>query len=197
MSFEDSGTRGDQPLDFGATSDAASVPFGAVAPAFGTDGGSSDDNGDFDPSIHVGRDKRNADGSYRRKRGRRKGSGTSEKGTQKRGSIPHVDAINALTNALIVVHAGVSAMTKTPELALEKDDATTLARATANVLEQFDITPDPKVTAVVGLVMACGTVYGPRIYLIRERLISEARAKQEETQPAPVLHFNRGSNPVG
>jgi hypothetical protein len=37
------------------------------------------------------------------------------------------------------------------------------------VLIEFDITPNPKVQAIVGLVMCCGSIYGPRVYLVRER----------------------------
>lgn len=52
-----------------------------------------------------------------------------------------------------------------------------LANATANVLEQFDLKPDPKIQAVIGLVMAAGTVYGPRVYMIQARKAQEKREK--------------------
>ena len=70
---------------------------------------------------------------------------------------------------LAIVHVGLASVTKTPELELEEDEAKSLAMASANVMEQFNITPDPKVTAVLGLVTTCGMIYGPRVYSIRER----------------------------
>jgi len=48
-------------------------------------------------------------------------------------------------------------------------EADALANAAANVLIEFDIQPNPKVQAIVGLVMTAGSIYGPRVYLIRER----------------------------
>jgi hypothetical protein len=78
---------------------------------------------------------------------------------------------------LAIVHVGLASVTKTPELVLEEDEAKSLAMASANVLEQFDITPDPRVTAVLGLVTTCGMIYGPRVYLIRERKREENKSE--------------------
>lgn len=74
-----------------------------------------------------------------------------------------------MARVLAIVHIGIAGATKTPELALEESEAEALANATANVLSEFDIRPDPKIEAVIGLVMVAGTIYGPRIYNIRER----------------------------
>lgn len=143
---------------------------------------SGDDDGHgnrYDPDRHSGR--RNRDGSWSLKRGRR-GTGDSNSGTSrtknKSKAVPQA-SIDALTQVLIVVHAGLAGMTKAPELELEKDDAETLSKAAANVMSEFDVTPDPKVTAIVGLVMAAGTVYGPKMYMIRERIKEEREAKKE------------------
>lgn len=51
-----------------------------------------------------------------------------------------------------------------------------IAKATANVLEEFDLKPDPRTQAIIGLVMACGAVYAPRVVAYRMR---KAQAKQE------------------
>jgi len=63
---------------------------------------------------------------------------------------------------------------------LEDGEAENLAKATATVLTEFDIRPDPKVEAVIGLVTAAGLIYGPRIYLITERKKEEALERQRE-----------------
>jgi hypothetical protein len=79
---------------------------------------------------------------------------------------------------------GIAAATKTPEMVLQDAEASNLAAATANVLEEFDIRPDPKIEAVIGLVTAASMIYGPRIYLITERkkreAVERAQKKNEE-----------------
>jgi len=150
----------------------------------GSDSGDSGGgSGEFDPAIHAGRDKRNADGSYRKKRGRKPNSGTAPRNRTKADNQASVDA---LTNILVVIHTGIATATKTPEIAIEKDDAETLARATANVLAEFDITPDPKVTAIIGLIMAGGAVYGPMTYNIQTRRKQEALDKRAQQTGYPT-----------
>lgn len=124
----------------------------------------------FDPAIHVSRDKRNADGSYTRKRGRRAGSTASgnHRGESSR-KANHTASVESLTRVLAVLHLGIAAATKAPEMALEDQEAEALATATSNVLKEFDIQPNPKVEALVALAMTAGSIYGPRIYLIGER----------------------------
>jgi hypothetical protein len=137
-------------------------------------GGDTDANGErFNPAIHSGRDKLNADGSYRKKRGRKAGSGAGtgsgsvgSKGSRKADSAASVES---LARVLAVLHVGIATATKTPEMVLDDSEASLLANATANVLEQFDIRPDPKIEAIIGLIMAAGSIYGPRMYLISER----------------------------
>ena len=73
---------------------------------------------------------------------------------------------------------GIANITATPELVIDADESKLLANATANLLEQFDLKPDPKIQAVIGLVMAAGTVYGPRAYMIRVRKLQEAAEKK-------------------
>src|SRR4051794_27928384 len=85
----------------------------------GTAGGSGDD---FDPAIHVGRDKRNADGSYTRKRGRRGsgGSGAGSGGRKSKASGDLKDATEALSRTLLYLHVGIASATKAAEMALEQ-----------------------------------------------------------------------------
>lgn len=141
-------------------------------------GGDSGSGGEqFDPRIHVDPAKRNADGSYTRKRGRKAGSQSSGAGAPKK--TPDLKAsIDSLAKTLVVVHMGIANITGTPELVIDADESKLLANATANLLEQFDLKPDPKIQAVIGLVMAAGTVYGPRAYMIRVRKLQETQEKK-------------------
>jgi hypothetical protein len=73
-----------------------------------------------------------------------------------------------------------------------------LATASANVLEQFDLKPDPKTQAIIGLVMAAGTVYGPRVYMIQVRRAqekSERAANQNGVGTAGV--YTADGEPAG
>lgn len=164
-------------------------PSFAVAGFLGGDTGGSGDNsggdsggdsGGFDPAIHVGPDKRNADGTYRKKRGRKPGNSS---GSGNRKKADYSASVDSLAGVLMVLHAGISAATKTPELSIEQDDAQTLAKAAANVLIEFDITPDPKIAAIVGLVIAAGSVYGPIGVSIKLRRDQERkeRLRQQPT----------------
>lgn len=75
----------------------------------------------------------------------------------------------------MLVHVGLASATKTPELELEDKEADTLAQATARVLEEFDFTPSPKTQAIVGLIVACGTIYGPKAYAVKMRWDEEKK----------------------
>ena len=163
-------------------------PFGAVALGDGSSGsGDVDALGNrFDPDIHVGRDNLNSDGSYRKKRGRKSGSGERPAGAQRtrKTASDYSASLDALTNTLVIVHAGLASVSKIKEFELEKDEAKSLAVAVGNVLAEFDIQPDPKMQAIVGLVVAAGAIYGPRMYLYQER-VKEEKAK---AKAATALH---------
>jgi hypothetical protein len=82
-----------------------------------------------------------------------------------------------------MLHLGISAATKTPEMVLEQSEADLLAEATVNVMREFDIKADPRAEAVIGLIVAAGTVYGPRVYNIKHRQKEEAKvAKAVRTE---------------
>jgi hypothetical protein len=78
-----------------------------------------------------------------------------------------------LSRTLVIVHAGIAAATKCPEMEIDAEEGKILANASANVMAQFDLAPDPKTQAIIGLIMACGTVYGPRAFMIRMRQAQE------------------------
>lgn len=158
-------------LDSGSTSSEPSGNDsgngGAIDANFlslGSGDSGSGGNERFDASIHVSPDKRNADGSYRRKRGRKPGSGNRSS-----RQADNSTSVEALSRILAIVHLGIASATKTPELSLDESEAESLAKATANVLEQFDIRPDPKIEAVVGLVTTASVIYGSKYYMIRQR----------------------------
>jgi hypothetical protein len=69
---------------------------------------------------------------------------------------------------------------------IDESEAEYLAKATANVLDQFDLKPDPKTQAIVGLVIAAGTVYGPRVYMIKSRHAAEGQARKANRQGAGI-----------
>lgn len=201
-------------LRFVATpDDAGNLPsgdeLGFSAPDFNLggasdngDGGGNDgdgpgrDNGDgddysFDPERHISRDKRNADGSYRRKRRRRGSLGGSEQPVKRSagGKKASVQAsIDGLASALIVVHVGLAGITRTPELELDKDDADLLARSTANVLAEYDVVVDPKTAAIMGLLFAVGRVYGPKVAL-RNMRVKEAKQAAKEAAENNIEPF--------
>lgn len=164
----------------GDTTDAivgASIDPATIANNGGGSGGTGGGNGGSGTDDDFVRDadgniKRNKDGTPRRKRGRKAGSGNSQSprktGADLKGSI------DTLSRTLAMLHLGVAGVTKTPELELDTAEADMLANATVNVLREFDITPDPKTEAIFGLIIAASTVYGPRVYVIRKRWQEEA-----------------------
>lgn len=175
----------------GGTGNATGDEFGAFE--LGGVNGSGGSSGEldsagtpFDDRIHSG--TRRANGEWRKRRGPKSGGNSAPRVSGKKAG--HSASLDALTNTLIIVHAAISTATKTPELAIEETEAKSLAGAVANVLEEFDIQPDPKVQAIVGLVIAAGSVYGPRMYLIRERQKAQRKVKEK---PAEVIPFG----PVG
>lgn len=176
----------EHPGDIGGGSHDA---FGSVGLDFGgSDAGSSGD--DFDASIHVGRDKRNADGSYTKKRGRKSGSGgyTNSGHKPKTGS----PSVNSIETSLIGIHAMMAAFTNTPELMLDADESKPLAQAVAEVAKHYDIPGlDAVVVAWVGLIMVCGKTYVPRAILINKRMKEEARPKTNK----PKLQVDNTRSP--
>lgn len=153
-------------LSFGGSTRGSGSGTGSGNDSEGASGETDSSGTRFDPAIHSGPDKLNRDGTFRKKRGRKAGTGS---GANRGKASDYSASLDAFTGMLAIVHVGLASVTKTPELVLEEDEAKSLAMASANVLEQFDITPDPRVTAVLGLVTTCGMIYGPRVYLIRER----------------------------
>lgn len=70
---------------------------------------------------------------------------------------------------------------------LSEGEAQSLARATASLMDEMEIRPNPVVTKTITLITVAGTVYGPRIYLIGERRKEER--KEKARQPGNVSAF--------
>jgi len=166
----------------GGSFDALDAALGAIDPgslAGPVDGGASGDDSTFDPERHLGPDKLNADGSYRRKRAKRGTGGTARVGRKTSGS--RSPSVNAIENALVGIHSMLALATKTPELALEDDESKPLAQAVAEVAKHYDIPAISDVAiAWAGLIMVCGKTYGPRYVLVTQRL-KEERAEKKAT----------------
>lgn len=168
----------DEPI--GSDGSGAAIDPAAIDGSGNSDGAGSFGSGSaeqFDPAIHVSPDKRNRDGSYTRKRGRKAG-GSASKSYNK--ASPNLSAsIDQLSSVILIAHTGLSVATKCPEFVLDKQESDLLATAAADVLKEFDVTPDPKTQAIIGLIIALGTVYAPRAIMISARLKSEKKAAAE------------------
>jgi hypothetical protein len=148
---------------------------GAGSASSGSPSGRDSAGTEFDATIHSG--ERNADGTWAKRRGRKRGGGGNS-GPRPKASKADLNAsIDGLTKVLVILHTGIAGISNTPELVIDEDEGRMLAAATANVMEEFDLKPDPKVQAIVGLVVAAGTVYGPRTVLIQMRKAQEKREK--------------------
>lgn len=162
----------------------------------------SGESGHIDPATLSGTSTddvaRNDDGTVKlklngepaRKRGRKSGS---TNGTRSAGSASNSQnlktAIDQLSNMIGFVHIGIANVAKCPEMLLAPQECQALAMATANVMEQFDIRPDPKVTAIVGLLTTAGTIYLPRTYLIQKRRAEERTNKKRNKPPTNEQQF--------
>lgn len=125
-----------------------------------------------------------ASGKPRRKRGRKSGgniggTGTASKnGTRNNKNIK--EGLDTLSKTLMIVHMGIASYTKFDGFNIEEKEADALSASIANVMEQFDWTPDPKFAAIAGLVTTGATIYGPRIYMYTEHVkATKAKAKDE------------------
>lgn len=163
----------------------ASIGFDFGADDSGDDAGTGDvdSSGErFDPERHVGRDQRKPDGTFKRKRGRRAGTGGGSTGREKKTAT----SVSAIEQSLIGIHALLAAATRTPELVLEADESKPLAVAVAELAKHYDLPGlDAKTTAWVGLIMVCGQVYVPRAVMIKQRLDAEAK----ERKPSNVVQL--------
>jgi hypothetical protein len=155
---------------------ASTDASGIVSPGDLT--GNGGDNGDEFERDEFGAVKRNADGSPRKRRGRKPGGGTGT-GSGK-SSAPRKASevnLNGLEAILLNLHGMAAVAFKAQEFALEKKEAEQLATALAAVADHYPMTIAPKTLAWINLVMASSAIYGPRIYLYRQRVNKERDEK--------------------
>lgn len=88
----------------------------------------------------------------------------------------------------MLAHTGLALATKTPELELDKEESDLLADASTKLLAEFDLEPDPKTQAIIGFIIACGSIYGPRVAIVAMRKKKEK--KDDEAGKASVYNPN-------
>lgn len=85
------------------------------------------------------------------------------------------------------MHLALAAMTKTPELKLEKAEADQLGEAVARVNKEFGgFVLSPKAAAIINLATVGGTLYGPRMFAHALRMKREKQDHAAGRTPAPA-----------
>lgn len=183
-----------------------------VSEPIGTDGvGGSEP---IDPATLAGNDdgfERDSDGNIvlgasgkpRKKRGRKPGSGSggatsgsaSKSGSRNNQAL--AQGIETLSQSLMFVHMGIAAFTDVKQWELKKEESDNLAGSIANVMDQFDMTPDPRFAAIAGLITTAGMIYGPRVYFHREHNAKKRAEKLAEKAPANTAQFTPGADLSG
>lgn len=118
-----------------------------------------------------------ASGTEPKRRGRKPGSKNGSGSGNAKGRVDK-GSVETLSRLLLLVHTGLAAVTKTPELNLEKGEADLLAGPTADILAELNLTPDPRLEKAIAMITVCGIVYGPRAYNIRKRWEQENRERR-------------------
>ena len=150
----------------------------ASAGSGGDSGGIRDSAGtEFDPTRHSSPDARNKDGTFRGKRGRKAGGSGSKSRSQIHSDIKETAIF--LTQGLMLFHTSIAAMTQTPELVLEEAEAEAVATSGLTLAAMYDLTPDPKLQAMINFAMILGTTYGTRVIAIRARKSQEKEERRE------------------
>lgn len=178
----------------------------------GESGESTNDAGFIDPAtIEYGDDyERDASGNLvigtsgkpRRKRGRKSGgSNGASAGIAAKSSAGNRQTVNAgietLSQTLLIFHLGIAKLTELKHWELEKKEADTLAASLANVMEQFDFAPDPRFTAIAGLVTTSAMIYGPRVMLSKMIADENIKRKRQEQASSNVSRFSNGPFDLG
>lgn len=141
-------------------------------------------NGDnFDASIHIGRDRINADGSFRRKRvkGGRSASGGT---TRPRKASTSLD-ITGVQAVLYSTHAAIAGATGSAVWALSDGEAKSLAQAIIELERQYPTQIDPRALAWINLFGVAGAIYGTRLFAMRMEGMARRAARPERSAPAP------------
>jgi hypothetical protein len=87
----------------------------------------------------------------------------------------------------------MAAMTKTPELILDGEEAQGLAESGLTLAAMYDITPDPKLQAAILFAGQVGMIYGTRVVAIRAR---KSQEREEKKTGKAGVYDNTGA-PMG
>jgi len=187
-------SRGNKPVDGNSGEPTGNGEFidPAVAAGNNSDGGITDSAGNrFDPTIHSSPDARNGDGTFRRKRGRKAGGHNSKSRSQVHSDIKETAVF--LTQGLLLFHTSIAAMTNTPEMVLEEEEAKAVAESGLTLAAMYDVTPDPKLQAAINFAIIMGTTYGTRLVAIRARKSQE----KEERRKGTAGMYDAEGRPIG
>jgi hypothetical protein len=82
---------------------------------------------------------------------------------------------------MVMFHSAIAAGMDTPELVLSPQEAESLSSSGLTFLAQFDVKPNPKVTAGIIFASNVAAIYGTRFAAIRIRKAQEAKERQPNT----------------
>jgi len=88
------------------------------------------------------------------------------------------------------MHGMLAAISKTPEMALDNEEAMALAKGIADVAQYYPVNMAPEIYAWINLAMIAVPIYGSRIYLVSQRRREEKMKNVTPQQPAPARQYN-------
>lgn len=130
------------------------------------------DHRTYNPEFHLGEDRQNADGTYRRRRAAPDAQ-TRAQGARVTSTKARPLPISTVEIFLVSTHAMLAGVLEVPELKLTTDDANNLAVPITKVAALYDVKVDPRLEAYGMLIIACIGVYGPKIGQFMERMKAE------------------------
>lgn len=139
-------------------------------------------NAEFDGLIIVdpgsigdggsgGNDDGGSTGEPAKRRGRKPGTRSAR---APKGQALDINGVEAV---LFSMHNILAAVTKVPELALDKAESTELAKGISNVARHYDVSASAKSIDIANLAMIAATVYGTRLFAFRARRDKERKAR--------------------
>lgn len=144
-------------------------------------GGSSGPSGFIDPASAAGGSDSGVRDGGPRKRGRKPGGKNKPRAPKNAPS----DLDSFFATCIFGIHQIAASVAKAPELELDDEESARIAKHARAVLSQYtSIDVSPRAQAWVGLIVACGGVYGPRLVAHKIRREHEREARQHR-QPAP------------
>lgn len=138
-----------------------------------------------------------ADGTPRRKPGRKPGAGNSGRSSATATKpAKRANGVNGLEKLLLSIHTIAAIKLETPELAIDNSEAAMLANAINAVQEHYGFDVPPEIAIWVNLATALGTVYGPRVISITARRKKNKPNKKSEVKEAPSSVVNPSPDPA-